>query len=426
MQSLILSLRLADFDLAAVRSHTRQAGELAGLETMQQTRLATAVSEIARNAKEFGRDGAVHFMIVTSPRGDGGQCFVAEVRDQGPGIPDVEAAMRGRRLPSGRISMGLPGSQRLVDRMSVTAPAGMGTVVRLEMDLPAGVRELSERDLRRMAETIGRQPKSVLQELEQQNRELLKLHQELRLKQTALEQADERKNQFVMTLAHELRTPLSTLELTLAVLRRKADLAPAELERRYGVMGRQTAQLTRLVDELMDVARVSQGKLELRKEPLDLNELVAHAMEMSGGATAARQHEVSLALAGEPLRVSGDASRLTQVVCNLVQNAARYTPERGRIAISVLREGASGVVQVSDNGIGIAAELLPHVFDLFVQGQGKPPGSEGGLGIGLTLVRHLVASHGGEVGVASEGAGLGSTFTVKLPLLEPAAAAGSP
>ncbi|MBK6007285.1 sensor histidine kinase [Ramlibacter ginsenosidimutans] len=418
MQSLILRLHLASHDLATIRKHARETAGLVGLEGLQQARMATAVSEIARNARDFAGGGMLEFRIEPSDTAPQGQCLVAQVSDDGPGIRDIDAAVRGVRLPSGRMSSGLAGSWRLVDRMSVVCPPPGGTVVRMEIDLPRGARTLSPADVQGIAAEIARrQPASPLQELEEQNRELLKIHQELRDKQAALEQADERKNQFVKTLVHELRTPLSTLDMNLALLRRKPELAAAELLARCEVMGRQTAQLTKLVDELMDAASVSQGKVQLRKAPSELNALVTSAVEMSGAAVAAKAHDLKVHLSGEPLWVEADATRLRQVICNLLQNSARYTPTRGVIEIDVARADNRAVVKVMDNGIGIPSDLLPHVFELFVQGEAKPPGSEGGLGIGLTLVHHLVARHGGEVDVASDGPDKGSTFTVTLPLI---------
>ncbi|MEJ8836163.1 ATP-binding protein [Ramlibacter sp. AN1133] len=424
MSSPILSLRLSEFELAGVRTCSREAAKLVGLEGLQQTRLATAVSEIARNALQHARGGSVEFFVEPSAPPDQGQCLVAQVSDEGPGIADIQAALSGQVLANGRISSGIPGSRRLVDRLDIRSSPPGGTVVRLETDLPRGARPLSPRDIEELAaELRRRRPVSAVQELQQQNRELLRIHQELQRKQAALEQADDRKNQFVKTLVHELRSPLSTLELTLTILRRRPDLGAEELLRRCDVMGRQTKQLTRLVEELMDVARVSQGKADLHKQPSELNALVAEAVEMTGGAIAAKAHDMELHLHPEPLWISADRSRLTQVVCNLIQNSARYTPRNGRIAVDVLRSEGQAVVRVIDNGVGIPGEFLPHVFDLFVQGDTRPPGMEGGLGIGLTLVHHLVASHGGDVSVASAGLDRGSTFTVRLPLIaQPATA----
>ena len=205
--------------------------------------------------------------------------------------------------------------------------------------------------------------------------------------------------------------------MTLEVLKRKTEIAPAELAKRCEVMGRQTDQLAHLVNDLMDVSRVTLGKVELEKKSIDVNELVTQAVEMSGAAIQAKAHEVAVKLHQEELRIQGDAARLKQVLCNLIQNAARYTPEKGRIAISVRRETAYAVVEVADSGIGIAPEILPHVFDLFVQGApGGTSGNQGGLGVGLTLVRRLAEDHAGTVSAASAGMGLGSQFTLTLPL----------
>ena len=418
MSTPILSLCLSDFELAVVRTRAREAAQLVGLESLQQTRLATAVSEIARNAMQHARGGCADFFVEQSASAASGQCLVAQVRDEGPGIADVQAVLAGHLLPSGRMTGGLPGSRRLVDRMRITSTPPGGTVVRLEMNLPRGARPLWAADLNAIARELQRRrPASAVEELQQQNRELLRIHQELQHKQAALEQADERKNQFVKTLVHELRTPLSTLELSLAILRRKPDMGPEDILKRCDVMGRQAGQLTRLVEELMDVARVSQGKVGLHKEPAELNALITEAVEMTGGAIAAKSHEMQVHLHPAPLWVSADRSRITQVLCNLIQNSARYTPRNGRIAVDVRHGDGQAIVRVVDNGVGIAGELLPHVFDLFVQGDAKPPGTEGGLGIGLTLVRHLVSSHGGDVSVASAGPDQGSTFTVRLPLI---------
>jgi signal transduction histidine kinase len=286
------------------------------------------------------------------------------------------------------------------------------------MALPPSAPWLSPMDLSRLADQLARRkPQSPMEEVELQNRELLKIHQALREKQAELELADERKNQFVTTLAHELRNPLATLAMTLEVLRRRPDLEPDELARRVAVMTRQTTQLTQLVDDLLDIARVSQGKVELRMEPVDLNTLAAQSLEMTGSAIEAKDHSVALHLHPTPLWVSADAGRIKQVICNLVQNSARYTAAHGAITIRVGRQAASGFVEVIDNGSGISADVLPHIFGLFVQGDVTHAGGEGGLGVGLSLVRRLVQDHGGTVEAASGGAGQGSRFTVALPLV---------
>lgn len=416
----ILKVDFRSHDLTATRSDVRLAGELLGLENLQQARLSTALSEIVRNAVQYAGGGELTLLVGASSRQARRKCLVAVVRDDGPGIADIPRALRGDVSALGRASMGIPGSGRLVDRMTIEPGSSGGTVVTLEMDLPRSAPALEEPDLKRISQRLS-QPRSSspFDVMAQQNRELLHIHQQLREKQVELEKADERKNQFVTTLAHELRNPLGTLELNLDILRRRPELGPDALLTRVDTMARQTRQLTRLVDDLVDVARVRQGKIELRRERVDLNALVSRAVEMTSGAVEAREHEIQLQLHGDPVWLSADMSRLLQVICNLIQNAARYTPRAGKIKVAVRRQQDSGVVEVSDNGIGIPADLLPHVFELFMQGDAQRSGIESGLGIGLTLVQHLVAEHGGRVAVTSEGVGKGSTFTVILPLAAP-------
>ncbi|MBG9390655.1 sensor histidine kinase [Caenimonas aquaedulcis] len=418
----ILVVPISAQSVASLRTQVREVARCVGLEGLQQTRFSTAVSEIARNAVQYAGGGKASFLVAPSPHSQRRQCVIAEITDAGPGIADTDKALHGFALESGRESMGIPGSRRLVDRMTLLARPEGGTLVRLEMDMPLSVPELGAAALAVLREQLSQtKVHSPLDEIQQQNRELLRIHQQLREKQTALEMADLRKNQFVTTLAHELRNPLATLDLSLTVLRLKPELGAAELLKRCEVMARQTAQLTQLVNDLMDVTRVTQGKVALRQDRTELNDLVRHAVEMTSAATQAKAQEVQVFAAPDPVWVVGDASRLTQVLGNLLQNAARYTPEGGSIAVKVAQVQAQAVVDVVDNGIGIAADLMPHVFDLFVQGDSRAAGGAGGLGIGLTLVRHLVSDHGGSVEVASEGVDRGSRFTVKLPVLDEAA-----
>jgi signal transduction histidine kinase len=181
-------------------------------------------------------------------------------------------------------------------------------------------------------------------------------------------------------------------------------------------MARQTEQMTRLVSDLMDVSRVSQGKVELARLPVELNELLAQSVEMTSSAMEAKQHTLHVQRSEGELWTLGDASRLRQVFANLLQNAARYTPEGGTVVVTARRDDRDAVVSVSDNGLGIDPETLPHIFDLFVQGHPGAADGHSGLGIGLTLVRRLVREHGGEVTAESRGRGHGSLFTVRLPL----------
>ncbi|MET0544454.1 MAG: sensor histidine kinase [Variovorax sp.] len=422
MDRTLLACPISASTLAAVRAQARQISAMVGLEGVQQTRFSTAVSEIARNAVQYAAGGTVTFLVEGLPGEDQPQRLVARISDRGPGFEDLPGVLAGRSHRNGRASMGIAGSTRLVDHIAIESPASGGTVVQLDMELPRLARPLDRARVMQLASELaaaGRQ--SPLEELEQQNRELLTVHQELRDKQTELERADDHKNQFVLTLAHELRGPLSTLQMSLDLLRRQPDMGSAEIAKRHDVMQRQTVHLTKLVEDLLDAARVSQGKVVLQKEPAELNALITQAVEMTEGAIAAKDHKVSLELHASPLWVCADAPRLKQVICNLVQNSARYTSSHGAIAIKVRREDARAVIEVKDNGMGISPNDLPNIFSLFVQGDRARQGSEGGLGVGLTLVRRLVQDHGGTVVAASEGVDMGSQFTVSLPLASPGA-----
>jgi signal transduction histidine kinase len=246
-----------------------------------------------------------------------------------------------------------------------------------------------------------------------------------------LREADRRKDEFLALLAHELRNPLASVHNCVAIMRR-AGVTDAELQWCHDVIERQSEQLKRLVDDLLDVSRITQGKIQLRTEPVNLESVVADAVETSAPIINAHQHALRVTLPEGPLVVNGDASRLTQVIANLLTNAAKYQNEGGSIELSARREGDMAVVTVRDRGIGLSPEMLHEAFELFTQGERTPDRAQGGLGIGLSLVKKLVELHGGTVRAASDGPGHGSEFVVRLPLLhvaanaEPAPAAAPP
>jgi len=239
----------------------------------------------------------------------------------------------------------------------------------------------------------------------------------------SLREADRRKDVFLATLAHELRNPLAPIGNALQIMRMSADSTAHDNAR--GMIERQLRQLVHLVDDLLDVSRISQGKVELRRQRIELAAVIANAIETSRPVIDAGRHELVLAPGSGPeIVVDGDMTRLTQVVANLLNNAARYTPAGGRITVRTRRDGDRAVVTVSDTGIGIAADKLPAVFEMFAQIDSRSARSQGGLGIGLALVKRLVEMHGGSVAVTSEGAGRGSRFEVHLPAQTPAPAPG--
>ena len=233
------------------------------------------------------------------------------------------------------------------------------------------------------------------------------------------ELADVRKDEFLAMLAHELRNPLAPIRNAVALLRMPgAQHMTADLGQ---MIERQVNHMVRLVDDLMEVSRVTRGKIELRRAAVDLKEIIESAVETSRPLVDAAHHELTVVLPPVPLVVHGDTVRLAQVFANLLNNSVKYTDAGGRIHVTAQREDGYAVVTVSDTGIGIPADMQQRVFDMFVQAERPGRSAQPGLGIGLTLVRSLVELHGGRVVAASDGAGKGSRFTVRLPLARQAA-----
>jgi PAS domain S-box-containing protein len=232
----------------------------------------------------------------------------------------------------------------------------------------------------------------------------------------ALERGEQEMTEFLAMLAHELRNPLAPIRNALDLMRIKS-AGDSTQEWARSVIDRQLTQLTRLVDDLLDVGRITSGKIALHKEPVEIDAAVLRAVESVQPLADARRHTLDVRLARDPLLVDGDLARLSQVVLNLLNNAIKYTPDGGRIEVQVARDAGLAIVRVKDTGIGMSADLISRVFDLFVQGERALDRAEGGLGIGLTLVKRLVALHGGDVLALSEGRGRGSEFVVRLPAL---------
>jgi signal transduction histidine kinase/CheY-like chemotaxis protein len=235
-----------------------------------------------------------------------------------------------------------------------------------------------------------------------------------RLRQYEIHAADERKDEFLAMLAHELRNPLAPISSAAMILELVA-ADPAKVKATSQVIARQVGHMTHLIDDLLDVARVTRGLITLEKKPHDIRDILSQAIEQVSPQILAKQQHIQLASAMEPAMVIGDDQRLIQVISNLLNNASKYTPELGRIDIYLKVQAEQIVLEVIDNGIGIAPEMVDQVFDLFAQAKRTSDRSQGGLGLGLALVKSLVTSHGGTVYATSGGPGLGSTFTLSLP-----------
>ncbi|MGN6107268.1 MAG: hybrid sensor histidine kinase/response regulator, partial [Kofleriaceae bacterium] len=243
--------------------------------------------------------------------------------------------------------------------------------------------------------------------------ERARLYREADLQRERAELASQAKDQFLAMLGHELRNPLAPIRTALELMKMRE---PGSLTKERTVIERQVGQLTTLVDDLLDIARITRGAVELHRRPTMLSEVVAKGVETASPLVETRRHELHISV--EPgLSVDGDPERLAQVVGNLVTNAAKYTEPGGRIDITAKREGDRAVVRVRDSGIGITSELLPHIFEMFVQAPQALDRARGGIGLGLAIVRSLVELHGGTVQATSEGPGKGSVFEVDLPAL---------
>ena len=253
-----------------------------------------------------------------------------------------------------------------------------------------------------------------------------RIEEELRRRVEQLAELDRRKDEFLATLAHELRNPLAPIRNSLHILRLSGGSGPTA-ERVLEMMERQVSHMVRLVDDLLEVSRITRGKIELRKERVTLAAVLGSAVETSRPLIESGRHHLEVSLPAEPLILEADPVRLCQVIANLLNNAAKYTEEGGQISLTARREGGEAAVSVRDSGLGIPPEMLPRIFDLFSQVDRTLKRSQGGLGIGLTLARTLAEMHGGRVEVRSGGPGQGSEFTVRLPLAaDPSGLEGRP
>jgi PAS domain S-box-containing protein len=259
---------------------------------------------------------------------------------------------------------------------------------------------------------------TVLLDADGRQRGFAKVTQDLteRRERQALEQAAGNVNEFIAMLAHELRNPLAPIRTAVQVMDKLPADDPAQVEMRRTI-DRQGAQLERIVDDMLDIARITRGTLTIEHLPLNVADVIRRAVETATPSIQAAQHGLEIELPEQPVMVQGDAHRLTQLLTNLLNNAARYTPQRGRIGISARGEGNWAVVRVRDTGRGIERDIIGRIFDMFVQGRPPLQRVGGGLGVGLALARRIAEMHGGTLEAKSEGAGKGSEFTLRLPLM---------
>jgi signal transduction histidine kinase len=268
----------------------------------------------------------------------------------------------------------------------------------------------------RELEIVNRSLQHANAELEAANRSLQSEIAERARAEQALKEADRHKDEFLAMLAHELRNPLAPIHNAVELMRMKP-LGDPQLHWARDVISRQLTSLTRLVDDLLDVSRITRGKINLTRQVVELEALISRAVETVHPLLDEHGHQLTLELPEPNVKVFGDPTRLTQVIANVLGNAAKYTDKGGQVSLAAAVRGAHVEIRIRDNGIGIRADLLPHVFELFTQLDRNDGRTQGGLGIGLALVQRLVQMHGGEVAAISEGPGKGAEFVIRLPLL---------
>ncbi|MBA3459650.1 MAG: PAS domain-containing protein [Deltaproteobacteria bacterium] len=271
-------------------------------------------------------------------------------------------------------------------------------------------RTFSDEDSETMVE-LGRIAAIAIDRARLSNERAALLRSELEARQRA-EASNNAKDEFLAMLGHELRNPLAPILTAVQLLRLRGETSSA---REQAIIERQANHLVRLLDDLLEVSRIARGKIELRKEPLEISVAAAKAVEIASPLIDRKGHQLTIEIPTRGLRVFGDEARISQVIANLLTNAARYTPADGHIWLSATREKGEVVICVRDNGIGIAPEMLPTIFELFVQAPQAPDRAEGGLGLGLTLVRRLVELHGGTATATSGGLGMGTVLTIRIP-----------
>jgi signal transduction histidine kinase len=301
----------------------------------------------------------------------------------------------------------------------------------LERAIRYAIEQKRDRDaLRQLQAGLEQRVRERTLALEQVNETLRAEIEHRKQAEEALKEADRRKDEFLAMLAHELRNPLAPMSNALHIVRLRDGALDNNVRQSWEIMERQVEHLVRLVDDLLDVSRITRGKIKLQTEPVEVATIVARAVEGSRPTIEARGHTLEVSVPKERMQVEGDPTRLAQILWNLLNNSAKYTPEGGRIWLTVEEVNREAVIRIKDTGLGIPPGVLPRIFDLFTQAERTLDRSEGGLGIGLTLVRRLTQLHGGRVEAFSEGPGRGSEFVVRLPLLtrEPGSgeAAGEP
>jgi len=383
-----------------------------GFGAQDQTRIATAVSEIARNALDYAGGGRVEFLAETSGR----PALVVRITDEGEGIAQLEQILAGRYRSEHGEGNGITGSRKLMDDFDVETRIGSGTSVTLRKFLPRNAPPITPTVLAKINDALALRPVDPLAEAHHYNQELLRTLDELNRVNRELQAANEAKDLFLATVSHELRTPMTAILGWLQMLN-LPHIDP--VTRAEGMKAIESAARVqaRLVDDVLEVARVHSGKLELNLADVDLREVIDSMWGAVQPAVSAKAVNLARTFDADRFPMRGDLTRLQQIIWNLISNAIKFTPSNGNITLCTSSNGETVTLAITDSGEGISSDLLPHVFERFRQGANSR--QHGGLGLGLAIVHHLVELHGGTITATSEGAGKGACFTLQFPLAMP-------
>ena len=444
----LLTLELKyEHDVVQVRQRGRQIAALLGFDTQEQTRMATAISELARNAYEYAGGGTVYFGIEREPGGK--ELLVVRLRDEGPGIHDVQAILDGRYESPTGMGLGILGARRLTERFRIDSVPGRGTTVEIARSLRPGTPELGPAGAARIADELARSAEhSPFEEIRRQNQELLRALDEIRTRQAQVEQlnaeleatnrgvlalyaelddraqdlkrASEAKSRFLSDISHELRTPLTSVQNLARLLLDRTDGELTEEQEHQVVLIRQSAEtVTVLVNDLLDIAKIEAGRMALRLADFTVAELFGALQGICRPLLASDRVKLSFESGVSETSLRTDDQRLAQILRNFVSNAIKFT-ERGEIRVVASPE-QGGLIRFSvvDTGIGIAPADQERIFQEYVQIDGPSQRRRPGTGLGLPLTRKLASLLGGRIELASD-LGRGSTFSVVIPIRYPA------
>lgn len=431
-------------DVVMTRQRARQIAELLGFDAQDQTRIATAVSEIARNAFQYAKGGRVEFRV----EGESPQSLLICIRDKGAGIANLNSILEGRYTSATGMGLGIIGSKRLMERFEIESSPGHGTTVQMGKPLPKRAPVVNGPQLAQIAgELVQRSPSNPFEEIQQQNQELLRalaelqkreealtqlnreledtnrgvvaLYAELDEKADSLKRANELKTRFLSNMSHEFRTPLnSVMSLSRMLLDRMDGELTPEQEKQVTFIRKAAEGLSELVNDLLDLAKVEAGKIVVQPDEFDVSELFGTLRGMLRPLLA---HNSSIVLVFEEPRdiptLYTDEGKVAQILRNFISNALKFTPT-GEVRVSAVRVGNTITFSVADTGIGIAAEDTERIFEEFVQVDSPLQRQVKGTGLGLPLSRKLAELLGGNVWVTGT-MGVGSTFFASIPLIYP-------